>query len=126
MSTSHKIVPKSKISEWRGLDKIALVVHGMQCIWREQEKDDIGIDGEIELCSPRTDGDGLVGTGKIVKVQSKSGASYVIKDDDRAFASPVAEKDLKYWKNLNMPVIYVVYHPDDDRLYWKDVKASRP
>lgn len=119
----NKIVPKSKLSEWRGLDRIAGVVHGMRCIWREQEKDDIGIDGEIELCRPRDDGDGLVGTGKIVKVQSKSGASYVIKDVDGAFASPVAEKDLLYWRDLNVPVIYVVFHPDDDRLYWKDVKS---
>lgn len=119
----NKIVPKSKLSEWRGLDRITGVVHGMRCIWREQEKDDIGIDGEIELCRPRDDGEGLVGTGKIVKVQSKSGASYVVKDSDGAFASPVAEKDLLYWRDLNVPVIYVVFHPDDDRLYWKDVKS---
>jgi hypothetical protein len=95
----------------------------MRCIWREQEKDDIGIDGEIELCRQRGDGDGMFGTGKIVKVQSKSGSSYVIKDSVSAFASPVAEKDLRYWVDLNVPVIYVVFHPDDDVLYWKDVKA---
>jgi Domain of unknown function (DUF4365) len=123
MNAPQKIVPRSKLSEWRGLDRIALVVHGMQCIWREQEKDDIGIDGEIELCRPRVDGDGLIGTGKIVKVQSKSGSSYVIKDQDDSFASPVTEKDLRYWRDLNVPVIYVVYHPDDGILYWKDVKA---
>jgi hypothetical protein len=123
MSAPHKIVSKSKLSEWRGLDRIALVVHGMRCIWREQEKDDIGIDGEIELCRPRDDGDGLIGTGKIVKVQSKSGSSYVIKDQDESFASPVTEKDLRYWRDLNVPVIYVVFHPDDDVLYWKDIKA---
>jgi hypothetical protein len=120
---AQKIVPQSKISEWRGLDRIATVVHGMRCIWREQEKDDIGIDGEIELCRPRADGEGFIGTGKIVKVQSKSGSKYVVRDKDDSFASPVAEKDLRYWRELNVPVIYVVYHPDDDRLYWKDVKA---
>lgn len=124
MSTLQKIVPKSKRSEWRGLDRISSVVHGMGCIWREQEKDDVGLDGEIELCRARDDGgDGLVGTGKIVKVQSKSGTSYVIKDGDASFASPVAEKDLHYWAGCNVPVIYVVYHPGDDALYWKDVKT---
>jgi hypothetical protein len=123
MSALQKIVPKSKISEWRGLDRISIEAHGMRCIWREQEKDDIGIDGEIELCRPRDDGEGLIGTGKIVKVQSKSGSSYVIKDSDTAFASPVTEKDLRYWSDLNIPVIYVVFHPDDDLLYWKDVKG---
>ena len=124
MNASAKIVSRSKRVEWRGLDRINEVVHAMGCIWREQEKDDIGIDGEIELCRPREDGgEGLIGTGRIVKVQSKSGSSYVVKDRDDAFASPTNEKDLSYWMGLNVPIIYVVYHPDDDILYWKDVKA---
>jgi hypothetical protein len=105
------------------LDRISSMVHEMRCIWREQEKDDIGIDGEIELCRPREDGDGMIGTGKIIKVQSKSGSSYVIRDTDETFASPVEEKDLHYWHGLNVPAIYVVYHPDDDCLYWKHVQS---
>jgi hypothetical protein len=123
MKPPNKIVPKSKTSEWRGLDRISTTVHGMNCIWREQEKDDVGVDGEIELCQPRDDGDGLVATGKVVKVQSKSGKSYIVKDEELSFAPPVEEKDLRYWQGLNVPVIYVVYHPKDDALYWKDVKA---
>lgn len=123
MNAPEKIVPKSKQSEWRGLDRIGQIVHDMKCIWREQEKDDIGIDGEIELCRPRTDGDGLVGTGKIVKVQSKSGSSYVVRDTDESFASPTTEKDLLYWRELNVPMVYIVFHPDDDCLYWKDIKG---
>jgi hypothetical protein len=123
MTAKGKIVPKSKESEWKGLDRISLVVHGMRCIWREQEKDDIGIDGEIELCKAREDGDGVIGTGKIVKAQSKSGLSYVLKDSQNSFASPVSEKDLKYWNSLNVPMIYIVYHPEDDCLYWKDIKS---
>jgi hypothetical protein len=123
MNAPQKIVPRSKLSEWRGLDRIGGIVHGTGCIWREQEKDDIGVDGEIELCRPCPGGDGLAGTGKIIKVQSKSGSSYVVRDSDSSFASPTTEKDLLYWRDLNVPVIYVVYHPDDDRLYWKDVKA---
>lgn len=123
MSSLEKVVPKSKLSEWKGLDRIAPTVHGMKCIWREQEKDDIGVDGEIELCRPRQSGDGMAGTGKIIKVQSKSGMSYVVKDGPDSFASPVSEKDLRYWQDLNLPVLYVVYHPADDVLYWKDVKA---
>jgi hypothetical protein len=55
MSALHKIVSKSKLSEWQGLDRISVIIHGMRCIWREQEKDDIGVDGEIELCRPRPD-----------------------------------------------------------------------
>lgn len=124
MLTRVKIVPKTKRSEWKGLDRIGEIVHSMGCIWREQEKDDIGIDGEIELCRPRPDGeDGFIGTGKILKVQSKSGSRYVVKDTSKSFASPVEEKDLYYWRDLNVPALYVVYHPDDDCLYWKYIQA---
>lgn len=123
MSVTEKVIPKSKLSEWKGLDRIGPTVHGMGCIWREQEKDDIGVDGEIELCRPRASGEGLAGTGKIIKVQSKAGKSFVVKDTPTSFSSPVTEKDLHYWQNLNLPVLYVIYHPVDDALYWKDVKA---
>lgn len=124
MLETAKKVPPSKETEWKGLDRISDVVHGMRCIWREQEKDDIGIDGEIELCVERTDGDGRVGTGKIVKVQSKSGSSYVTKNTATSFEMPTRRSDLEYWNKVNVPVIVVVYHPADDKLYWVDVKAQ--
>jgi hypothetical protein len=114
-SRSTKIVPKSKVTDWAGLDRIAAVVHGMACIWREQEKEDIGNDGEIELCSPRHDGDGMIRIERIVKVQSKAGSKYVIRDRDDSFASPVTDKDLNYWNGMNLPVVYIVFHPDDGR-----------
>jgi len=120
---SYKVIPLSKISEWQGLDRIAVYVHNMRCIWREQEKDDIGIDGEIELCKPRSDGEGYIGTGKIVKVQSKSGSSYIKKNQEQTFSTSVRHQDLCYWRDVNLPVLFIVYHPSDNKLYWKDVKA---
>ena len=65
----------------------------------------LGIDGEIELCVERTDGDGRVGTGKIVKVQSKSGSSYVTKNTATSFEMPTRRSDLEYWTKVNVPVI---------------------
>ncbi|MEL7322599.1 MAG: DUF4365 domain-containing protein [Pseudomonadota bacterium] len=123
MARRGKIVPKSKESEWKGLDRIGAMVHQMRCIWREQEKDDIGIDGEIELCLPRDDGDGMYGTGKILKVQAKSGGRYVVRNKETSFSSPVEEVDLRYWNDLNVPALYIVYHPGDDCLYWKHVQG---
>jgi Domain of unknown function (DUF4365) len=120
---TYKVIPQSKISEWQGLDRIAAYVHHMKCIWREQEKDDIGIDGEIELCKNRDDGDGYIGTGKIVKVQSKSGLSYIKRDKEKTFAASVRHQDLCYWRDVNLPVLFIVYHPEDDKLYWKDIKT---
>lgn len=117
-----KYVPASKFQELKGLDRISQMVHEMQCIWREISKDDIGIDGEIDLLEPRSDGKGAIATGKIIKVQAKSGSSYVKQDSTSSFITPIRQEDLELWTNANYPVIFIVYHPDDDKLYWKDVK----
>jgi hypothetical protein len=117
-----KNVPLSKFQELKGLDRISQVVHEMQCIWREISKDDIGIDGEIDVLEPRPDGKGAIATGKIIKVQAKSGLSYVKQDTDESFSTPVSKDDLELWVNANYPVLFIVYHPGEDKLYWKDVK----
>jgi len=117
-----KTVPDSKFTEWKGLDRIQHVVHDMKCIWREMEKDDFGIDGEIEVVTKRDDGGGYRATGRFVKVQAKSGHSYVVSDSSDSFATPVKKDDLELWHNATFPVLFIVYHPSDDKLYAKEVK----
>lgn len=118
-----KTVPESKFQEWKGLDRISLIVHEMRCIFREITKDDFGIDGEIEIVVPKSDGKGFETTGGIIKVQAKSGMSYVKGDSEEGFFSQVRKEDLELWYNANYPTIYIVYHPDDDKLYWKEIKS---
>lgn len=118
-----KTVQASKLTEWKGLDRISVVVHDMGNIWREMTKDDYGLDGEIEVVTPKANGEGFETTGGIVKVQSKAGESYVRYDTDKSFSSPVDQNDLEYWQKCTFPVLYIVYHPKDDRLYFKEVKA---
>ncbi len=79
-----KTVTASKFSEWKGLDRIGPIVHSMPSIFREISKDDFGIDGEIEIIVSKAKGEGFETTGGIIKVQSKSGASY-IKQDSQDF-----------------------------------------
>ncbi|MCL4279994.1 MAG: DUF4365 domain-containing protein, partial [Ignavibacteriaceae bacterium] len=119
-----KTVLPSKFSEWKGLDRINIVIHEMKCIWRELTKDDFGIDGEIEVVIPKPDGKGYEATGGIIKVQAKSGASYIVSDTSTSFsARGISKDDLDLWHKSSYPVIYIIYHPDDDKLYWKDVKS---
>ena len=118
-----KTVVESKFQEWRGLDRISQVVHEMKCIFREISKDDFGLDGEIEVVLPKSDGKGFETTGRIIKVQAKSGQSYVRQDSETGFFMPSKEKDIRYWYNATFPVLLIVYHPQDDRLYWKDIKS---
>jgi hypothetical protein len=119
-----KTVPASKFQEWKGLDRISLIVHEeMKCIFRKLTEDDFGIDGEIEIVVPKPDGKGYQTTGSIIKVQSKSGMSYVTQDSSVSFSSPVSKDDLELWYKSNVPTIYIVYHPNDNKLYWKDVQS---
>lgn len=118
-----KNVPTTKFTELKGLDRISHVTHEMNCLFRVISQDDVGIDGEIEVVTPKPDGDGFQTSGGIIKVQAKSGASYVKKDNGSTFATPVRRDDLEYWNNCTFPVFFVVYHPDDDALYYKEIKT---
>jgi len=101
-----KTVPNSKFQELKGLDRIQVAVHDMKCLWRELNKDDIGIDGEIEVLEPKLDGKGAIPTNKIIKVQAKSGKSYIKYDSLNGFQVPVDKDDLEYWANSNYPIIF--------------------
>jgi Domain of unknown function (DUF4365) len=118
-----KTVLPSKFQEWKGLDRISTVVHEMKCIFREITKDDFGLDGEIEVVVPKQGGQGYETTGGIIKVQAKSGESYVKQDTDASFVTPVEKSDLEGWHNAPYPVLFIVYHPHDDRLYYKEIKS---
>ncbi len=118
-----KTVLPSKFQEWKGLDRISLAVHEMGCIFREITKDDYGLDGEIEIVVPKADGKGYETTGGILKVQAKSGRRYVVSDSEEGFSFPIEKVDLEAWFNSNVPVVLIVYHPDDDQLYWKDIRS---
>ncbi len=118
-----KTVSPSKFTELKGLDRISSTIHEMKCLFREITKDDYGIDGELEVVVAKADGKGFETTGGIIKVQSKSGESYVKQDTTASFCTPVNKDDLETWYAATHPVIFIVFHPKDDKLYWKDVRA---
>jgi len=118
-----KSVPKTKFTELKGLDRISQITHEMTCLFRVISQDDVGIDGEIEVVTEKPDGKGFQTSGGIIKVQAKSGKSYIKKDDGSTFATPVRIEDFTYWNNCTFPVFFIVYHPDDDVLYYKEIKS---
>ena len=118
-----KTVLPSKVTEWKGLDAIQTTVHEMNCIFREITKDDFGIDGEIELTVQKSNGIGFETTGGIIKVQAKSGASYVKQDSDTSFITPVSQSDFESWHQGNFPVLLIVYNPNDEKLYWRHIQS---
>jgi hypothetical protein len=118
-----KTAPESKFTELQGLDRIGPTVHAMKCLWREITKSDFGLDGEIEILSPRPDGKGYYVTGGIIKVQAKSGASYITQNTDSSFAAKSSREDFELWYSGNFPTIFIIYHPEDNRLYWKGMRS---
>ena len=118
-----KNVPVTKFTELRGLDRISQITHEMHCLFRPISQDDVGIDGEIEVVTPKADSPGFQTSGGIIKVQAKSGASFVKKDDGSTFSTPVKREDLEYWNSCTFPVFFMVYHPADDVLYFKEIKT---
>ncbi|TWT62853.1 DUF4365 domain-containing protein [Rubinisphaera italica] len=118
-----KTVPVTKFTELRGLDRISIITHEMNCIFRTISQDDFGIDGEIEVVTPKADGCGLETSGGIIKVQAKSGSSYIKKDHGPTFATPVRIDDLEYWNRCTFPVFFIVYYPKEDALYYKEIKT---
>lgn len=118
-----KTVLESKFTEIKGLNRIEHIVNEMKCLFRVIHQDDYGIDGEIEVVVAKSSGNGYETKGGIIKVQAKAGRSYVKKDKADSFATPVRIDDLEYWNSLPFPVFFIVYHPNDDVLYFKEVQT---
>jgi Domain of unknown function (DUF4365) len=79
--TSQKLLNPNQPTEQLGLIFIQKFAHQIGAIWRPTPNHDYGIDGELELT------DRGVVTGTIIKVQVKSGASYLKNKSRRASPS---------------------------------------
>ncbi len=86
------------------------------CVWRPTPNDDVGLDGEIEL------GKGGAASAKLVKVQVKSGSSYIRNPTGTSFDFYASSQDLRYWNDANVPVILVVYDPAKGEGCWKPIQ----
>lgn len=102
--------------EKNGLIYVMKVVNEMECIWRPTPNDDTGFDGEIELAH------GGSVSGRILKVQVKSGPSYFVNRIGTSFEFAASEADIQYWSATNMPVVLVLFDPMKGEGYWKAMK----
>jgi len=107
--------PKRKPAN-QGVAYVQKIVDEMDCVWRPTPNDDVGLDGEIEL------GKDGAATAKLVKVQVKSGPSYIRNSSGTSFDFYASSADLGYWNGANLPVILVVYDPTKGEGYWKPVQ----
>lgn len=90
-----------------GVYEIGAIFEHMDFVFREQPIEDYGIDAIIE---ERTS-ESL--SGKLIGVQIKSGSSYFREKKNDCVVFRGEQKHYDYWKNYSIPVIIVLYNPDD-------------
>lgn len=112
MSTKWK---KTKQTENKGLIVVADIINNSNCILNKIDgSNDIGLDGYLEFVEKEST------TGFCVGIQVKSGGSY--QTSNRKFALLKSDKaHFEYRKNHSLPVVGIVYIPEDEKAYWIDI-----
>jgi hypothetical protein len=98
------------------------VQHTPIIIFREESKNDFGIDGEIEFTKTDENNRKVV-TGEILKIQIKSTetGSYISNNNENSFDFKARSEDIEYWKNHKIGVILVVYFTNTNELYARKI-----
>jgi len=123
-----KIISPQHITGEKGVVKFAsfCINHSPYLIFREESKNDFGIDGEVELSSINNDNK-IEATGQILKIQLKStvnGGSYITEDKPDSFKFIANSNDIEYWNKHLLPVILVVYIEKEDKLFAKTIDKT--
>jgi uncharacterized protein DUF4365 len=82
---------------------------------REPTSPDYGIDMYAEAAN-----DG-VPNGRLVGIQVKSGASWFSEETDEGIVYRGGDRNVEYWLNHSLPVIVVLYDPEEKTAYWQAV-----
>jgi hypothetical protein len=86
--------------------------------FREQFVQDNGIDAQVEIVENNNS------TGQLIAIQLKSGASYFneIKGNNIVYRPDV--KHIEYWLKYTIPVIIVLYNPENETMLWFPVQRE--
>ena len=107
---------QNEITERIGVHRFALtILEKFNWLEREQPIADHGIDLQVEIVE-----DGKP-TGMLYAIQIKSGKSYFKEITDKSIVFRGETKHLSYWLDYSLPVILVLYNPNNDSLYWSFV-----
>jgi hypothetical protein len=121
-----KTVNQTHITGEEGVNAFATYCnkHRPYIIWREETKNDFGIDGEVEL-TYKNDSGKIEPTGKIIKIQLKSThGGYITKETDVDFTFNGKQKDIEYWRQHQNDVVLVVYIAKEEKLYARKILQS--
>lgn len=88
-------------------------------IFREQVKNDLGLDAYIEIID-----DSRQGTGRVLAAQIKSGPSYFSEEHENGYIFRGEKKHLNYWLNHSLPVIIILCDLEASTCRWVEVNRS--
>ena len=97
----------------------SIVSEELRWIFREQPVEDYGIDAHIEICEEGKP------TGRLLAAQIKSGKSWFERRTEEGFVYTGSLRHLDYWTSYSVPVILILYHPEEKRAYWAPVESRR-
>ncbi|MFD6294061.1 DUF4365 domain-containing protein [Streptomyces sp. NPDC060235] len=96
-----------------------LVVSELGWLFRQQETADFGIDAQLEIVDAHT----CEATGRLIGAQIKSGLSYFEKPTKEGWWFACNSRHASYWIGHSLPVIVMLYHPTEKRVYWQHVNS---
>lgn len=100
-----------------GVEAVRLLFAELGWFVREPARPDYGVDLFVETS------DGGRPSGRLLAVQVKSGTSYVGRGDaDMTFRAD--QRHIDYWMNHSLPVVLVLYDPEQRQAYWQAVTAQ--
>ena len=95
-----------------GINKVEAIINNeFEWIFREQLRQDYGIDAQIEVVESGNP------TGKIIALQIKTGLSHFKEKKDGLIYYGTL-RHLRYWTDHSLPVLIIAHIPETDKTYW--------
>lgn len=103
-------------TERRGIAAVEKQIATLGGFFRELPPPDDGVDAQIEWADEKGRPN-----GRLLAVQVKSGVSYFKNAIEGGWRHPVNARHLEYWGKYSLPVILILYNPQEDIAYWQVV-----
>jgi hypothetical protein len=104
----------------QGVAFVELTVSRLGHQFREQPKNDVGIDAHVEL----VDSAARKATGQLVALQIKAGPSFFNERSESDVTYRGDQKHLDYWLNHSLPVFLVLVDAEQQKAYWKEINDT--
>jgi len=112
-----EVRPSAKLNRI-GVSFVQLAFEHLGYIFREQPVSDYGIDAHVEIVRDAK------ATGQLIALQIKSGPSWFEEKSENGIFFRGDLEHLQYWLDHSLPVVVVLYSPDDEIAYWQVVNTD--